>query len=234
MQLYLYMFCLLIWFQIQKKKKSLWLSMFTFKNMSLENSPQNCHLCGTLISLIISPACLFFSCVALWYSWGREEPMQFSVWTAEESEINSYPIQKSTSTWCHLVWNIPLISQFKSAVLTLSPLSPLLVWAKKLEWPWLCTMLLSVNYTHQYVINIVFLLGPMQSIIPDTLKKKKSSQLKLRSRVMLMSTIIGTYSQLLSEMHELFKKVGASVKSESEILPTTKVKGGISIRQNIT
>ena len=48
------------------------------------------------------------------------------------------------------------------------------------EQPWLCTTLLSSNYKHECVINIVFLLEPKHSIIRDTLKKTILSQLKLR------------------------------------------------------
>lgn len=73
-------------------------------------------------------------------------------------------------------------SQLKSAVLILShPLgscSYSLVGPEKLEWPWLCTTLLSRHYKHQCVISIVFLLEPKhtwhseEKCIPDETKTR--------------------------------------------------------------
>ena len=69
--------------------------------------------------------------------------------------------------------------QLKSAVLTLFPLS-------SLDRPFAVNGLGSIqhylagNYKHWCITNIVFLLEPKQSIIPNTLKKTILSQLKPR------------------------------------------------------
>jgi len=70
-----------------------------------------------------------------------------------------------------------LFGQFMSAVLILFPPSSL---GPHCEKPCVCTTLLSGSYKHWCVTDIVFLLEPEHSFIPDTLKKAIPPQLKLR------------------------------------------------------
>jgi len=53
---------------------------------------------------------------------------------------------------------------------------------RKLKWPWLCTALRSNTQKHWCVINIVFLLKPKQSIIPDRMKKNNSVLAETKTR----------------------------------------------------
>ena len=75
---------------------------------------------------------------------------------AEESKMNSHPLQNSFHMMSYSM-EYPF-GQFKSAVLVLYTLSPSLVWADEQEQPGLCTALLSNNYKHWCVVNIVFFL----------------------------------------------------------------------------
>lgn len=103
---------------------------------------------------------------------------------AQDSQKNSYPLQNPFRVMSYGM--VYPFGHFKSAFLNLflpSPLGPLLWMA------WFHTTLISCNYRHWCVSNIVFPLEPEQSIVPDYyfLKKIIPSQMKLRT-VCLMHT----------------------------------------------
>jgi len=100
---------------------------------------------------------------------------------------------KTPSVWCLVVWNIPLASLSQLFWFCSLPDAWALCW----EWPSVCTALPSSNYEHGGVINIVFLLEPKYSIIPDASKKTTLSQLILIYIVTLHPHIVRQNSSMV-------------------------------------
>lgn len=78
----------------------------------------------------------------------------------EEEPDELPPLQNSPSTHCHMVRNISLAS-----LRQLPYFCPPPVFDEKMEWPQLCTTLLSNGNKHWYVTNIVSHLEPKQQHI---------------------------------------------------------------------